>query len=87
MPQPKKETAEDRGQAALQALRDLLARGVVVTAESVQETLDDAVRRGRMTRDDAQQLATDLVGRGRRQAEELLREVEALLGRGRKQDT
>jgi polyhydroxyalkanoate synthesis regulator phasin len=81
MPQPETETSGDRGQAALQALRDLLARGVVVTAESVQETLDDAVRRGRMTRDDAQRLTIDLVGRGRRQAEELLREVEALLKR------
>jgi hypothetical protein len=96
MPQPKssssrsrkgtattaQEEAQERTQAALQALRERLTRGVVITAESVQETLDDAVRRGRVTRDDAQDLANSLMDRGRRQAEDALREVEALLGRG-----
>jgi polyhydroxyalkanoate synthesis regulator phasin len=75
----------DDPQPALQALRDRLARGVVVTAETIQETLDDAVRRGRMTRDDAQDLGNDMVSRGRRQAEDLLRELEALVERGRAQ--
>jgi polyhydroxyalkanoate synthesis regulator phasin len=77
---------EDPGQAAgLVAVRGRLSRGVVVTAESIQETLDEAVTRGRMTRDDAQELAHDMVSRGRQQAEDFLRDVEALLGRGRVQ--
>ena len=42
----------------------------------MHETVDDAVRRGRMTREDAEELASDLVARGRRQARGLLAEVE-----------
>jgi polyhydroxyalkanoate synthesis regulator phasin len=80
---PKAAPAEDPSHAGLQALRGRLTRGVVVTAESIQETLDEAVTRGRMTRGDAQELANDMVTRGRKQAEEFLRDVEALLGRGR----
>ena len=64
-------------------MRERLTRGVVVTAEAIQEAVDDAVARGRMTRDDATDLANDLVVRGRRQAEDFLAEVERLLGRGR----
>jgi hypothetical protein len=47
---------------------------VVISRERLQEVLDDAVRRGRMTRDDAQQLLTDL-----------LSDVEQLLGRSKDQ--
>jgi hypothetical protein len=47
---------------------------VVISRERLQEVLDDAVRRGRMTRDDAQQLLTDLMS-----------DVEQLLGRSRDQ--
>jgi hypothetical protein len=64
-------------------MRERLTRGVVVTADTIQEALDEAVKRGRMTRPDAQETAADLVTRGRRQAEEFLAEVERLLGRGR----
>ena len=84
---PAADQAQDRTSAALQAVRDRLTRGVVVTAESIHEALDEAVTRGRMTRADAQQLANDLVSRGRRQAEDFLQDVEALLGRGRKEAT
>ena len=43
--------------------RDL--RGaIVITRERVQEVLDDAVERGRMTRDDATDLLAELVRRG-----------------------
>ncbi len=45
---------------------------VMISRERLQEVLDDAVRRGRMTRDDATQLLTDL-----------LSDVEQLLGRSR----
>jgi polyhydroxyalkanoate synthesis regulator phasin len=64
-------------------MRERLTRGVVVTAEAIQEAFDDAVQRGRMTRPDAQETASELITRGRRQAEEFLAEVERLLGRGR----
>jgi polyhydroxyalkanoate synthesis regulator phasin len=49
---------------------------VVLTRERVQEALDDAVERGRMTRDDAGDLLTELLRRGRRQTDELLRDLE-----------
>jgi hypothetical protein len=38
----------------------------------MQEAVDDAVARGRMTRDDATALVSALVERGRRQTEELI---------------
>jgi hypothetical protein len=68
--------------AALRAaLRRLLAPldVVLITRERVQEALDDAVRRGRMTRDDAGELLSDLMRRGRRQTEDLLSDVEGAL--------
>lgn len=65
-------------------LRDTLGRGIILTRERINETLDDAVRRGRMTREDAEELAASLVGIGRRQAQDLLADVEALLGLGRR---
>src|SRR5204863_174006 len=60
---------------ALAELRTTLTRGVVLTRERLNETLDDTVRRGRMTRDDAEELAASLVGIGRRQAQDLLADV------------
>ena len=38
---------------------------LVITRERIQEVLDDAVARGRMTRDDATELFGELVRRGR----------------------
>jgi hypothetical protein len=43
--------------------------------------MDDAVRRGRMTRTDANEIAADLIRRGREQTENLRSDVEQLLGR------
>lgn len=62
---------------------DVLTRGIVLTAERIQEAMDDAVRRGRMTRDDAEELMQSLVSAGRRQTEELVHDVEQLVGRSR----
>ena len=70
-------------QSSLSSVRDRLSRGVVVTAETIQEAMDDAVERGRVTRDDAQSLAEDIVNRGRKQAQDFLADVDQLLGRGR----
>ena len=53
---------------------------VVVTRERLQEALDEAVARGRMTRDDAGALLADLLQRGRKQTDELREDIEGLLG-------
>jgi polyhydroxyalkanoate synthesis regulator phasin len=58
---------------------------VVLTRERIQETLDDAATRGRITRSDANELVAELVKRGRQQTDDVLRDVERLLGRGRDQ--
>jgi polyhydroxyalkanoate synthesis regulator phasin len=77
---------EERDEALLSqlaGLRKALAQSVVVTGERVQETVEDAVRRGRMTRRDAQELASAIVAASRRQTDEIRQELEALLrGRG-----
>ena len=53
---------------------------VVVTRERLQEALDDAVERGRMTRDDAAALLADLLQRGRKQTDDLREDIEGLFG-------
>jgi polyhydroxyalkanoate synthesis regulator phasin len=52
---------------------------VVITRDRLQEVLDDAVGRGRMTRDDAGDLLAELVRRGRRQTDELVRDIEGAI--------
>jgi polyhydroxyalkanoate synthesis regulator phasin len=69
--------------ANLSQLRELLAGGVMLTAQRVQEAMDDAVRRGKMTRHDAEEIARGLVDNGRRQSLDLIAEIEQLFGRGR----
>jgi hypothetical protein len=63
------------------SLVELLTKGILLTTDRIQATLDDAVQRGRMTRDDAEELARTLVESGRRQTEELLSDLESLVGR------
>jgi polyhydroxyalkanoate synthesis regulator phasin len=58
---------------------------VVLTRERIQDTLDEAAERGRLTRTDANELVGELVKRGRQQTDELLADIERLLGRGRGQ--
>jgi hypothetical protein len=59
-----------------QAKRRLNPLGaLVLTRERIQEVLDDAVERGRMTRDDATELLAELVRRGTAPADRLIREV------------
>jgi polyhydroxyalkanoate synthesis regulator phasin len=57
----------------------------MLTRDRIQETLDDAASRGRVTRKDANDLVSELVRRGRSQADELVADIEQLLGRGRGQ--
>ena len=74
---------EEAALANLSALRATLAEGVVITGERLQEAMDDAVRRGKVTADDAQDIVTRLVNSGRQQTRDLLEEIEQLLTRGR----
>jgi polyhydroxyalkanoate synthesis regulator phasin len=82
---------EDVVRANLKAFRDALASSVsqlnlmMVSRDRIQEVLDDAVRRGRVTRDDANEMVSDLVRRGRRQTDDLMKDLEQLLGRSRDQ--
>jgi len=57
----------------------------MITRERIQETLDEAAERGRVTRTDANELVTELVQRGRQQTDDLLGDFDKLLGRGRTQ--
>jgi polyhydroxyalkanoate synthesis regulator phasin len=82
---------DDIVRANLKAFRDALASSVsqlnlmMVSRDRIQEVLDDAVRRGRITRDDANEMVSDLVRRGRRQTDDLMKDFEQLLGRSREQ--
>jgi hypothetical protein len=52
---------------------------VMLTRDRIEEALNDAVSRGRVTADDAQELATTLIDRGRRQTNDVLGDLEQLL--------
>jgi hypothetical protein len=58
---------------------------VVLSRERIQETLEEAADRGRVTRSDANELASLLIQRGRQQTDELLGDLDRVLGRGRQQ--
>jgi polyhydroxyalkanoate synthesis regulator phasin len=58
MPQAKKDPEDGAARSVLNPL-DVM----VITRERLQDTLDDAVRRGRMTRDDATDLLAEILRR------------------------
>jgi polyhydroxyalkanoate synthesis regulator phasin len=58
---------------------------VILTRDRIQETLDEAARRGRVTRSDANDLVAELVKRGRNQTDDVLAEIEKRVNRGREQ--
>src|SRR5687767_3432881 len=58
-------SASARGDKSVEAFRDALDRSVTLSRERLQEVVDDAVKRGRMTRGDANELVSRLVSRGR----------------------
>jgi polyhydroxyalkanoate synthesis regulator phasin len=63
---------------ALHGLIDPLGM-VMLTRERIEDALNDAVSRGRVTADDAQDLVASLVERGRRQTNDVLGELEDLV--------
>ena len=68
-----------RTDKSIEAFRDALERSVTLSRDRLQEVVDDAVRRGRMTRQDANELVSNLVTRGRGYTDDLLKELERLL--------
>jgi polyhydroxyalkanoate synthesis regulator phasin len=52
---------------------------VMLTRERIEDALNDAVSRGRVTADDAQDLVTTLIERGRRQTNDVLGDLEDLV--------
>lgn len=84
--------AEESARAALAGVVEQLMNGIIrpldlvmLSRERIQDTLDEAAARGRLTRSDANELASELVRRGRQQTEALFSDLEDLLGRGREQ--
>ena len=53
---------------------------VVVTRDRLQEVVDDAVARGRMTRSDATELVAQILTLGRRTTEDVIADIDQLLG-------
>jgi len=76
MPQPRKAAPpEDDARSALEVLRGVL----MLPRERVRETLDDAVKRGRITRGDAEELVDRFMELGRQQSDDVLSRLEALV--------
>ena len=86
MPQPKRPSGGDAAQSsdgedersALETIRELLARSLMLPSDRVRETVEDAVRRGRITRDDAEELVDRLVLLGRQQTDDAIARLETL---------
>jgi len=84
--------AAGRSDKSVQAFRDALDRSrsalesnVTLSRDRLQEVVDDAVKRGRMTRGDANELVSNLVDRGRKATDDLMRDLERLLEQARKE--
>jgi polyhydroxyalkanoate synthesis regulator phasin len=80
---PRRRPSAARGDKSVEAFRNALERSLVLSRERLQEAVDDAVKRGRMTRGDANELVSNLVTRGRQQTDDLMKELERLLERAR----
>jgi polyhydroxyalkanoate synthesis regulator phasin len=65
-------------------LKDSLEHSVTLSRERIQEVVDDAVKRGRMTHGDAEKMIGELLKRGRKQTDTLLSELERLVRQARR---
>jgi polyhydroxyalkanoate synthesis regulator phasin len=72
-----------RAEQSVQAFRDALEKSVTISRDRLQEVIDDAVKRGRMTRGDADEMVGRLVTRGRDQADEMISQLERVLAQVR----
>jgi polyhydroxyalkanoate synthesis regulator phasin len=68
-------------------LRDSLEHSVTLSRDRIQEVVDDAVKRGRMTHGDAEKMIGELYKRGRKQTDALLTELEKLVRQARRKLT
>ena len=78
-----KAAAKPADDGRLAALLEKLTSSLTLPADRLQEAIDDAVKRGRMTRKDGEDLLSSLISTGRSQTEALIADIEQLLGRGR----
>jgi polyhydroxyalkanoate synthesis regulator phasin len=69
---------------SLTQLRDSLEHSVTLSRDRIQEVVDDAVKRGRMTHGDAEKMIGELLKRGRKQTDALLSELEKLVRQARR---
>ena len=81
----RRSAATARGDKSVEAFRDALERSVTLSRDRLQEVMDDAVKRGRMTRDDANELVSSLLTRGRHYTDDLVKELERLLDQARRE--
>ncbi len=65
-------------------LRDSLEHSVTLSRDRIQEVVDDAVKRGRMTHGDAEKMIGELLKRGRKQTDALVVELEKLVRQARR---
>ncbi len=78
-----KGASRDDDRSSLDTLREALTRSLMLPRDRLRETLEDAVRRGRITRDDADELVDRLVALGRAQTDDTLARLERLMGPAR----
>jgi DNA-nicking Smr family endonuclease len=94
---PKKAAAKPAGKSSARPnvgfdksvaqFRDSLEHSVTLSRERIQEVVDDAVKRGRMTHGDAEKMIGELLKRGRKQTDALLSELEKLARAARRKLT
>ena len=65
-------------------LRESLEHSVTLSRERIQEVVDDAVKRGRMTHGDAEKMIGELLKRGRKQTDALVAELEKVIRQARR---
>jgi polyhydroxyalkanoate synthesis regulator phasin len=80
---PKAKEENTRAEQSVQAFRDALEKSITISRDRLQEVVDDAVKRGRMTRGDSEEMVGRLATRGREQAEDLLAQLERVLSQVR----
>ena len=74
------QATDEETRTTLISIRDLLAKSVMLPSDRIRETLDDAVKRGRLTRDDAEDLVDRLLSVGRTQTDDALARLETIAG-------
>jgi hypothetical protein len=82
---PKKASRPTAGlDKSIAQMRESLEHSVTLSRERIQEVVDDAVKRGRMTHGDAEKMIGELFKRGRKQTDALLSELEKLVRQARR---